>query len=161
MSKAEYDAIVVGAGFGGIYQLYSLVQLGLSVRVVEAGGDVGGTWYWNRYPGAMSDTNSHIYRYSWDQDDLLNYPFPEHYVKQPEILRYLNHVVDKYDLRKYFLFNTEMVSADFDESNNVWKLQTKKGESITTRFVVTALGLLSKRNFPEYVIPSRNALLRP
>lgn len=97
----------------------------------------------------MSDTNSHIYRYSWDQEDLIDYPWPEHYVKQPEILRYLNHVVDKYDLRKHFLFNTEMVSADFDESQNVWKLQTKKGETIITRFVVTALGLLSKRNFPE------------
>lgn len=92
----------------------------------------------------MSDTNSHIYRYSWDKEDLLNYQWPEHYVKQPEILRYLNHVVDKYDLRQHFLFNTEMVSADFDESQNVWKLQTKKGETIIARFVVTALGLLSK-----------------
>lgn len=79
----------------------------------------------------------------------MNYPWPEHYVKQPEILRYLNHVVDKYKLREHFLFNTEMVSADFDESQNVWKIQTKKGETIITRFVVTALGLLSKRNFPE------------
>lgn len=92
----------------------------------------------------MSDTNSHIYRYSWDSEDLQSWPWKEHYVKQAEILRYLNHVVDKYDLRQYFMFNTEMVSADFDESANVWRLQTKKGEHLVARFVVTALGLLSK-----------------
>ena len=98
----------------------------------------------------MSDTNSFIYRYSWDTDDLLNYPWPEHYVKQPEVLAYLQHVVKKYDLRKHFSFNTEMRSADFDENANVWRIHTKNGETLTARFVVTALGLLSKRNFPDY-----------
>lgn len=97
----------------------------------------------------MSDTNSFIYRYSWDTDDLMNYPWPEKYVKQPEVLAYLQHVVEKYDLRKYFMFNTEMRSAEFDESSNVWKISTK-GETLTARFVITALGLLSKRNFPDY-----------
>lgn len=148
--QTEFDAIVVGAGFGGIYQLYSLLKLGLSVRAIDAASDVGGTWYWNRYPGAMSDTNSFIYRYSWDKEDLLEYPWPEHYVKQPEVLKYLQHVVEKHDLRKYFLFNTEMRSADFDEDKNVWKIKTKDGTIYTARYVVTALGLLSKRNFPDY-----------
>ena len=98
----------------------------------------------------MSDTNSFIYRYFWDQDDLLNDPWPEHYVKQPEVLAYLQHVVEKYDLRKYFMFNTEMRSAEFDECNNVWRLQTQTGKTLTARFVVTALGLLYKRSFPVY-----------
>ncbi len=102
----------------------------------------------------MSDTNSFIYRYHWDQDDLLNYPWPEHYVKQPEVEKYLQHVVDKHDLRKHFSFNTEMRSATFDESKNVWKLTTrhgdKEGEALTARFVVSALGLLSKRTLPDY-----------
>lgn len=98
----------------------------------------------------MSDTNSFIYRYSWDTDDLVNYPWPERYVKQPEVLAYLQHVVEKYDLRKHFSFNTEMRSAEFDESSNVWKIHTKESGTLTARFVVTALGLLSKRNFPDY-----------
>ena len=102
----------------------------------------------------MSDTNSFIYRYHWDQEDLVDYPWPEHYVKQPEVERYLHHVVERHDLRKHFSFNTEMRSADFDESQNVWKLTTrhgdKPGETLTARFVVSALGLLSKRTLPDY-----------
>lgn len=98
----------------------------------------------------MSDTNSFIYRYSWDKEDLLDYPWPEHYVKQPEVLKYLEHIVDRYKLREHFMFNTEMRSADFDEKDNVWRLKTKDGDTLTARFVVSALGLLSKRNFPDY-----------
>ncbi len=113
MSQTEFDAVVVGAGFGGIYQLYSLLKLGLSVRVIDAASDVGGTWYWNRYPGAMSDTNSFIYRYSWDKEDLLNYPWPEHYVKQPQVLKYLQHVVERHNLREHFSFNTEVSSNEY------------------------------------------------
>ena len=102
----------------------------------------------------MSDTNSFIYRYSWDEEDLIDYPWPEHYVKQPEVLRYLQHVVERHDLRRHFSFNAEMRCADFDESKNVWIITTKQGdkqsETLTARFVITALGLLSKRNFPDY-----------
>ena len=102
----------------------------------------------------MSDTNSFIYRYHWDQEDLLEYPWPEHYVKQPEVLKYLQHVVERHNLREHFSFNTEMRGADFDETKNVWKITTKQagkeGETLTARFVITALGLLSKRNFPDY-----------
>ena len=97
----------------------------------------------------MSDTNSFIYRYSWDEDDLVSYPWPEAYVKQPEVLKYLQHVVEKHNLREHFMFNTEMRSADFDETQNVWKIRTKDDEVLTARFVVTALGLLSKRNYPD------------
>src|SRR6201996_7642608 len=112
MAQSELDALVIGAGFGGIYQLYTLLNLGLSVKVIDQAGDVGGTWYWNKYPGAMSDTGerqslppplsslqshaytcqeSYIYRFSWDKEDLLSYPWKEHYIKQPEVLAYLNH----------------------------------------------------------------------
>ncbi|OJD30739.1 cyclohexanone monooxygenase [Diplodia corticola] len=159
--SAEYvDVLIVGAGFGGIYQVHSLRDAGLSLKVVEAAPDVGGTWWWNRYPGAMSDTESYLYRYSWDKEDLQTYPWNEHYLFQPEILKYLNHVVDKHDLRKYMEFNTEMVSADYDETANTWRvgLKTAADENnnntssireITTRYLVTALGLLTKQNRPD------------
>ena len=115
MKQLDFDALIVGAGFGGIYQLYSLLGLGLSTKVIDQAGDVGGTWYWNKYPGAMSDTGecqspsspfrhlqshahtsqeSYIYRFSWDKEDLLSYPWKEHYIKQLEVLAYLNHVVE-------------------------------------------------------------------
>jgi cyclohexanone monooxygenase len=151
MVKQHYfDALVVGGGFGGIYQLYRLRELGLSTIVIDAAGDVGGTWYWNRYPGAMSDTESYIYRYSWDKDDLLQYHWKEHYVKQPDVLAYLNHVVDRYDLRKHMQFNTEMTSANWDDASHRWIIKTSTGEEFRARYMVTALGLLSKTNFPAY-----------
>lgn len=84
--EVSYDALVVGAGFGGIYMSYSLSKLGLNVKVLDVAGDVGGAWYWNRYPGATSDTNSHLYRFTWDKEDLLQYPWSRHYLKQPEVL---------------------------------------------------------------------------
>ena len=98
----------------------------------------------------MSDTESYIYRFSWDTEDLLSYPWKEHYVKQPEVLAYLEHVVDRHNLRKHMQFHTEMESAQFDEKTNVWQINTKQGEILTARYVITALGLLSKTNFPEY-----------
>ncbi|EXJ78613.1 cyclohexanone monooxygenase [Capronia coronata CBS 617.96] len=149
MKQTHFDAIVVGAGFGGIYELHKLLQLGLSVRVIDAAGDVGGTWYWNRYPGAMSDTESYIYRYSWDKEDLINYHWKEHYLKQPEVLAYLEHVVDQYNLRQHMQFNTELEHAHYDETNNVWVVECSTGESFTTRYLITALGLLSKTNYPN------------
>ncbi|KIX99228.1 uncharacterized protein Z520_04804 [Fonsecaea multimorphosa CBS 102226] len=149
MSQLYFDALIVGAGFGGIYQLHKLLSLGLSVKVIDFAGDVGGTWYWNRYPGAMSDTESFVYRYSWDKDDLQTYPWSHHYVKQPEVLAYLEHVVDKYDLRKHMQFNTEMVAADWDDEAGVWRVEVSTGEVFAVRYLVTALGLLSKANYPD------------
>ncbi|KIX08441.1 uncharacterized protein Z518_03097 [Rhinocladiella mackenziei CBS 650.93] len=149
MQQTHFDALIVGAGFGGIYQLHKLLNQGLSVKVIDAAGDVGGTWYWNRYPGAMSDTESYIYRYSWDKEDLLQYQWKDHYVKQPEVLAYLGHVVERHDLRKYMQFNTELEDAQYDETNNIWIVQCSTGQTFTARYMVTALGLLSKTNYPS------------
>lgn len=148
----ELDALVIGAGFGGIFQLYSLRQLGLNVRVIDMAGDVGGTWYWNRYPGAMSDTESFVYRYSWDKEDLRTYPWSHYYVKQPDVLAYLEHVVERHDLRKDMQFNTELIAADWDDVSKVWRVKLSAGGTVTTiavRYLITALGLLSKANYPD------------
>ncbi|KIW79466.1 hypothetical protein Z517_06078 [Fonsecaea pedrosoi CBS 271.37] len=151
--KVDYDALIVGAGFGGIYQSYMLSNLGLTLKVIDAAGDVGGTWYWNRYPGAMSDTESYLYRYTWDKDDLLNYPWTHHYVRQPEILKYLNHVTDRHDLRKFMQFETSLTKAAWDDTSKTWVCHLLKNgqteaSTLRVRYLVTALGLLSKQNFP-------------
>ncbi|KAM6481526.1 FAD/NAD(P)-binding domain-containing protein [Trichoderma sp. SZMC 28011] len=147
----SFDALVVGAGFAGIYQLYKLRELGLSVKLIDKASDVGGTWYWNRYPGANSDSFSEVYRYSWDKEDLLTYPWPNHYVSQKEIWDYLKHVVKRHDLRKYMQFSTELESASFDSSSSLWTARLSTGETIQTRYLLTALGTWSKVNYP--VIP--------
>jgi cyclohexanone monooxygenase len=100
MPLQSYDALVIGAGFGGIYALHALLKLGLSVKVVEKGEDLGGTWYWNRYPGAMSDTPSTFYRFSWDKEDFQQYAWSDNYLDRSDILTYLEHVVERHDLRK-------------------------------------------------------------
>ncbi|OAL46525.1 FAD-dependent pyridine nucleotide-disulfide oxidoreductase [Pyrenochaeta sp. DS3sAY3a] len=149
MSLTNYDAIVVGAGFAGIYQLYRLRQLNLSVILLEAGEDVGGIWYYNRYPGASSDVHSYTYRYSWDKELLQKYPWKNHYLTQPEIQGYLAHVVDKHDLRRHIRFNTRLTSAVFDEAKNTWTVQTSDAKSLSTHYLFTALGQLSNKNFPK------------
>ncbi|KAH7371012.1 cyclohexanone monooxygenase [Pyrenochaeta sp. MPI-SDFR-AT-0127] len=146
---SDYDAIVVGAGFAGIYQLYRLRELKFRVLLLEAGQDVGGTWHWNRYPGASSDVHSFTYRYSWDKELLQTYPWKNHYLSQPEVQAYLSHVVDKYDLRKYIRFNTLFTGAAYDEGENAWTVQTVAGKSHTTHFLLTALGALNSKNYPE------------
>jgi cyclohexanone monooxygenase len=149
MAEATYvDALVVGAGFGGIYATYRLSQLFLNVKCIDTASDVGGTWYWNRYPGAMSDTESYLYRYSWDKEDLQKYPWTHHYVYQNEILEYLRHVVRKHGLRKYMQLNTEMKSATWDDEMQRWQVKCSTG-SFVARYLITSLGLLSKPNFPE------------
>lgn len=147
--QKDLDAIVIGAGFGGIYQLYRLREMGLSIKVVDMASDVGGTWYWNRYPGAMSDTESYVYRFSWDTDDLQTYPWTHHYVKQPDVLAYLEHVVKRHDLRKHMQFNTELLSADWNDVSGTWLVKLSTGETLSVRYLVTALGLLSKANYPD------------
>ncbi|KAJ6180615.1 cyclohexanone monooxygenase [Penicillium mononematosum] len=142
------DALVVGAGFGGIYQLYSLQKLGLNVKAIERAEGVGGVWYWNNYPGAMSDTESFLYRYSWDKEDLQTYPWPNNYLTRDEIVTYLNHVVDKYGLRDKFQFSTELVSATWDESKRKWHIQTSCGDFIA-RYLFTAVGIQSTMNIPS------------
>ncbi|KAF2653647.1 FAD/NAD(P)-binding domain-containing protein [Lophiostoma macrostomum CBS 122681] len=148
MSITTIDALVVGAGFGGIYQAYTLRELGLTVMVIDTAPAVGGTWYWNRYPGAMSDTESYLYRYSWDTKDLRESPWTHHYLRQPEILAYLNRMVDKHQLRKTLQLNTTMLGASWNDEAQVWHVETTKG-AVTAGYLITALGLLSKPNYPD------------
>lgn len=145
----QVDALVVGAGVAGIYSTYRLSQLGLNVQCIDIATDVGGTWFWNTYPGAMSDTETYLYRYSWDKEDLQTYPWSNHYIYQPEILEYLRHVVKKHDLRKYMRFETEMKSASWDEAANCWKVDCSGDLQYQARYVITCLGLLSKPNYPN------------
>lgn len=149
MPSKHFDALVVGAGFSGLYQLYKLRELGLSVQLVEIGEDVGGTWYWNHYPGASSDTYSHVYRYSWDKEDLQTYPWDSTYLTQPEVHSYLRHVADKHHLRDLIQFNTGLTAARYDESLNVWQIELSTKELLTTHYLVTALGPLSRQNVPS------------
>lgn len=143
------DALVIGAGFAGIYQTHRLRELGLNVQCVDKAEGVGGTWFWNRYPGAMSDTESYLYRYSWDKEDLLTYPWTHAYVYQPEILQYLNHVVDKHHLRHLIQLNTEVKTASWDPSTSVWRVTCSSGKTFAARYLINALGLLSQPNFPN------------
>ncbi|KAI1371671.1 hypothetical protein F4677DRAFT_434804 [Hypoxylon crocopeplum] len=149
MEPQYLDALVVGAGFGGIYQAKKLVDQGLNVKAIDMADDVGGTWYWNHYPGAMSDTQSFLYRYSWDLEDLRTYPWEYHYLQGPEILAYLKHVVDKYNLRKYFQFNTELMSAQWNDEERRWVVNLSTNEVLKVKYLITGLGLLSKTNFPN------------
>lgn len=145
----DYDAVVIGAGFGGIYALHKLRnELSLSVRAFDRAGGVGGTWYWNRYPGALSDTEGFVYRYSFDKGLLQDYDWNTRYLKQADILAYLEHVVDRFDLRRDIQLNTGIEAATFNEDSNRWTVTTDTGETITATYLVTALGLLSKINYP-------------
>ncbi|KAL5591264.1 hypothetical protein FOVSG1_010153 [Fusarium oxysporum f. sp. vasinfectum] len=145
----EVDALVVGAGVGGIYSTYKLTKAGLNIQCIDMASDVGGTWFWNTYPGAMSDTETYLYRYSWDKEDLRTYPWSQHYVYQPEILNYLRHVVKKHDLRKYMRFSTEMESASWDDKEGKWIISCSGDLVIKARYLVNCLGLLSKPNYPD------------
>lgn len=147
--ETELDALVVGSGFGGIYACFSLRKLGLNFACIEKAGDVGGTWYWNRYPGAMSDTHSHLYRFSFDEEDYKNYPFTHNYLYQAEILSYLEHVVERHDLRKYIQFNSEMRSAVFEEGSNRWRVTVHTGHVFVVRYLISAMGLLSQPVYPD------------
>ncbi|MFZ5780135.1 MAG: flavin-containing monooxygenase [Pseudomonadota bacterium] len=146
-----YDAVVVGAGFGGLYAIHKLRnELGLTVQGYENGGDVGGTWYWNRYPGALSDTESFVYRYSFDKELLQQGAWKRRYLTQPEILAYLGQVADRYDLRRSYQFNTKVTAARFDDASGSWRVTTDKGWTVTAKYLVTGLGLLSATNKPGF-----------
>jgi cyclohexanone monooxygenase len=147
---ADHDAIIVGAGFGGIYMLHKLRdELGLSVKAFEKGGGVGGTWYFNRYPGAKSDTEGFVYRYSFDRDLLQDYDWSTRYLDQPDVLAYLEHVVERFDLARDIQLDTEVTGAVFDEETDLWRVTTSTGRTATCRYLVNALGLLAKSNIPD------------
>jgi cyclohexanone monooxygenase len=139
----QTDVIIIGAGLSGLYQHYRVRELGLSVRVIEAGTDVGGTWYWNRYPGARFDSESYSYGFSFSKELLQDWTWSEHFAPQPETLRYLNHVADRFDLRRDIRFETRVTTAVFDEVAHRWTLITDKGDRISARYCVMATGCLS------------------
>jgi len=138
-----FDAIIIGAGISGLYQLHLLRKLGLSVRVYEAGTGVGGTWYWNRYPGARFDSESYSYQYSFSQELLDGWNWSEHFAAQPETLRYVNYVADQLDLRRDISFESRVQRAAFDEAENQWHVSIEGGEIARARFLITAIGPLS------------------
>ena len=143
-SAEQFDVVVVGAGFAGMYALHKLRGQGLEVQVVEAGSGVGGTWFWNRYPGARVDIESRDYGYSFDPELEREWRWSERYAAQPELLRYLNHVADRYDLRRDIRFGRRVVAARWDESNARWTIETDVGESYSARFCIMATGCLSE-----------------
>src|SRR5262245_47927308 len=146
---AQQDLVIVGAGFAGMYMLHRARGLGLRVRLLEAASGVGGTWYWNRYPGARCDVESMEYSYQFDEALQQEWKWSERYAAQPEILRYANHVADRFGLREDMQFDSPVSEVVFDEKRNFWKVKSKN-QSITTRFVVMATGCLSRPNKPKF-----------
>ena len=145
-----YDVVIVGAGFAGMYMLHRLRGLGLSARVFEQGGGVGGTWYWNRYPGARCDVESMQYSYSFSEDLQQEWVWSERYAPQPEILRYANHVADRFDLRSDIQFDTRVERAVFDERARDWSVTIAGGKTVRAQFVVLATGCLSNARMPDF-----------
>jgi cation diffusion facilitator CzcD-associated flavoprotein CzcO len=145
----EFDALVIGAGISGMYQLLRLRELGLKTRVLEAGTGVGGTWYWNRYPGARFDSESYSYGYSFSEELLKEWTWTEHFAPQPETLRYLNYVADKFDLRRDIEFRSRVVKAHYDEARRGWDIETEDGRRYRSRFLITAVGPLSAPTYPR------------
>src|SRR5688500_13479077 len=130
---ADFDAVIIGAGFAGMYMLHRLRQKDFSARVFEAGKGVGGTWYWNRYPGARCDVESVQYSYQFSPELEQEWQWTERYATQPEILRYANHVADRFDLRRDIRFETRVTKAAFDEAANCWCVETDRGDRVTAR----------------------------
>ena len=147
---AAYDAVVVGAGFAGLYMLHRLRGLGFTARVYEAGGGVGGTWYWNRYPGARCDVESMQYSFSFSEELDQQWDWSEKYAPQPEILAYANHVADRFDLRRHIRFDTRVTAATFDETANCWRIETDGGDKVSAQFCIMAVGCLSAPNRPPF-----------
>jgi cation diffusion facilitator CzcD-associated flavoprotein CzcO len=148
-AAAHFDAIIIGSGMSGMYQLIRLRELGMSVRVLEAGSDVGGTWYWNRYPGARFDSESYSYQFSFSKDLLAEWDWKEHFAPQPETLSYLRHVADRYDLRRDIRFHSRVKAASWDEAARSWTVMLETGERFSSRYLITALGPLSAPTMPN------------
>ena len=155
-AQTEFDAIVIGAGFGGMYMLHRLLQQGLSVRLLEQGSDLGGTWFWNRYPGARCDIQSVEYSYQFSEELQQEWVWSEKYATQPEILRYANHVAERFNLRPHMRFNARVEGARYDEQTGRWRVPVvgASAEELTARYVVSATGCLSSANTPD--IPGVN-----
>lgn len=145
-----FDAIIVGAGFAGVAMLHHLREAGLSARVIEAGSGPGGTWYWNRYPGARCDTESVEYSFSFSDALQQEWSWSERYAGQPELLRYINHVADRFDLLRDMQFDTRVTAATFDERSNRWLIELDSGHKLSAQFCIMATGCLSSRQVPSY-----------
>ena len=144
------DAVVIGAGFAGMYMYKRLRDdLGMTAQVFERGDGVGGTWYWNRYPGARCDSESYVYCFSFDEDLLQEWNWSGKYPEQPEILAYLNHVADRFDLRSGIQFNTSVTAVHFDDDSGLWQVETDQGDRVTTKYVITAIGCISTGQIPK------------
>ena len=148
-SHLDYQVIVIGAGVSGIYQIKRLADLGVRATVLDANPDLGGTWYNNRYPGARFDSESYTYSYSFSKEVLDEWHWTEMFSPQPETLKYLNFVTDKFDLRKYMQFGCRVESMLFDDDTSCWTLHLDDGRQLTTRFVVTGVGVLSTPTLPK------------
>ena len=146
----DHDVVVIGAGVSGIYQIKKLVDLGFDAVVLEADDDLGGTWYRNRYPGARFDSESYTYGYSFSKELLNEWHWTERFSPQPENLRYLNFVADKFDLRRHMRFGCRVASLRWDEAARLWHLDLDGGETLTARYVVTGVGVLSMPTLPSY-----------
>jgi len=153
-STPDVDVLIVGAGITGIYQLHRARESGFSVRLLEAGSGVGGTWYWNRYPGARFDSESYTYGYLFSEELFEEWVWEEHFAGQPEIERYLNHVVDRFDLRRHMRFDTRVTAAVWDDASGTWLVTTSDGTECRARFLVAATGVLSVPYTPD--IPGRD-----
>ena len=149
-SLEAFDVVVVGAGFSGLYMLLKAREMGLSAIAFEAGDDVGGTWYWNRYPGARCDVESLFYSYSFDRKLAEEWDWTERYAAQPEILKYAQHVCERYGLRRFIRFNSKVESVEFIDADNVWRLETGSGHGVLAQFVVMATGPLSVPRMPDF-----------
>jgi len=150
-SVQDADAVIIGAGFAGLYMLHKLRnEMGLTARVFEAGGGVGGTWYWNRYPGARSDSDSYVYGFTFDEELWRDWQWSERYPEQHEVRAYLEHVADRYDLYRDITFDTRVQSATFDEATSTWTVTTDVGEVVVATFVIAAVGALSVSHPPSF-----------
>ena len=145
----EFDTIVVGAGFAGLYALHKLRQMGLRVQVLEAGSDIGGTWFWNRYPGARCDVESLEYSYSFSEELQQEWVWPERFAAQADILRYINHVAERFGLRPFIKTSTRVLSAVFDKNRDIWTVETDQNEVFTAPFCIMATGNLSLPRMPD------------
>ena len=150
MATANVDALIVGAGFSGIYMLKRCRELGISARVIEAATDAGGTWYWNRYPGARCDVESLTYSYSFSDDLQREWSWTERYARQPEILKYVARVVEKFDLRREMQFDTRVTVVAFDSTTDRWAIETDRGEHISAKYCIMATGCLSIPTRPDF-----------
>ncbi len=149
-SARDFDAVIVGAGFAGLYMLHRFRELGMRARVLEAADGVGGTWYWNRYPGARCDVESMEYSYQFSDELQQDWEWTERYASQPEILKYINHVADRFDLRPDIQLNTRVRSANYDEDATRWAIETENEEVLNARFCIMATGCLSSTNLPKF-----------